>query len=310
MKNVLLLILCLSSSVLFAQKKKKQDVEAIKSMCGCYEVAFNFAETFSPKKDYKFHDNYRSSALEYVLPVEETKGKIILQHLLVIGDTMIIKHWRQDWIYENKDLYVYDKDNSWVYKELDANDIKGQWTQKVYQVDDGLRYEGSATWVHVDGKHFWESVADAPLPRREFSKRSDYNVTKRKNRHEITDYGWVHEQDNQKITRGTEDEWLANEKGWNTYTKVADEKCAVAKAWWSDNQRYWADVRSVWDEFFATKARLSFNMKVDDKILFQRLFALGDEVDTANYDSEAVKTEVRGIIKKHLKTDVKLAVSK
>ena len=31
--------------------KKKQDIAAIKSMCGCYEVEFNFAETFIKTKD-------------------------------------------------------------------------------------------------------------------------------------------------------------------------------------------------------------------------------------------------------------------
>ena len=28
-------------------------------------------------------------------------------------------------------------------------DVRGQWTQKVYQVDDSPRYEGSSTWVHL-----------------------------------------------------------------------------------------------------------------------------------------------------------------
>ena len=27
--------------------KKQQDVKSIKAMCGCYEIKFNFAETFS-----------------------------------------------------------------------------------------------------------------------------------------------------------------------------------------------------------------------------------------------------------------------
>ncbi len=80
-------------------------------------------------------------------------------------------------------------------------------------------YEGSATWVHVDGKSYWENTTDAPLPRREFSKRSDYNVMTRRNRQEITDYGWVHEQDNDKVLREDSDKVIAGEKEWNTYTK-------------------------------------------------------------------------------------------
>ena len=79
MKTLLLILFCLTLSTAHAQKKKKQDIDAIKAMCGCYEVSFNFAETFAEDKDYEFHDNYHSGALEYVLPVEETKDKIVLQ---------------------------------------------------------------------------------------------------------------------------------------------------------------------------------------------------------------------------------------
>ena len=53
--------------------------------------------------------------------------------------------------------------------EKDKKDVKKQWTQKVYQVDDSPRYSGSATWVHVDGKRYWQNKTGAPLPRREYS---------------------------------------------------------------------------------------------------------------------------------------------
>jgi len=293
-----------------AQKKKKEsDIQAIKDMCGCYEVEFNFAETFSPIKDYEFHDNYRSGALEYIFPVSKSKDKIVLQHLLVIGDTMIIKHWRQDWLYENTDLYTFQKDNIWKYQELDKNDVKGQWTQKVYQVDDGPRYEGTATWVHVDGKSYWEGKADAPLPRREFSKRDDYNVMARENRQEINEYGWLHEQDNQKVLREDgEDKVLAWEKGWNTYTKTADSKCDIAKEWWEEHEAYWADVRTVWDELFASKSTVKIKKKVDDKVLFMPLFELQDQFNGSDYDSEKAQAEIKAVIQKYLDSDQRLTL--
>lgn len=303
MKKVMIGLLLISTTVAYGQKK--EDITAIKAMCGCYDIRFNFAETFATDTAYQFHDNYSSGALEYVFPISETKDKIVLQHLLVIGDTMIIKHWRQDWIYENTDFYSFDKENTWKYETKTPAQVKGQWTQKVYQVDDSPRYEGSATWVHVDGKHYWESKADAPLPRREFSKRKDYNVMTRINRQEITDYGWVHEQDNDKIIRTEDgDLLLAQEKGWNTYTKTDDTKCEVAKKWWAKNQAYWADVRLVWDELFAQQKSISINMKVDDKIMFQRLFALEKEMIAAQpYNSEQSQSKIKGVIQKHLKSD-------
>jgi len=311
MKKISLIVM-LAVFVMSAQaqkKKKASDIKAIKEMCGCYEVEFNFAETFSPIKDYEYHDNYQSGALEYVFPVSETKDKIVLQHLLVIGDTMIIKHWRQDWLFENTDLYTYDKDNTWKYQELDGNAVKGQWTQKVYQVDDGPRYEGSASWVHVDGKSYWEAKSDAPLPRREFSKRDDYNVMARENRHEITEYGWLHEQDNQKVLRQDEgDEVLAWEKGWNTYTKTEDSKCNVAKEWWTDHQVYWADVRTVWDELFASKETVKIKKKVDDKVLFMQLFALQDQLLAEDYNSEKAQIEIKAVMQKYLDSDQRLTM--
>lgn len=306
MKKVLFTLLTLSAILSVAQKK--QDMEAIMDMCGCYEISFNFAETFAAQEDYTFHDNYRAGGLEWIFPIAQSDDKIVLQHLLIVNDSMIVKHWRQDWLYENQDLFVYNKDNAWTYKKLPAGQVDGQWTQKVFQVDDSPRYEGSATWVHVDGKHFWESTADAPLPRREFSKRNDYNVMIRKNRHEITDFGWVHEQDNQKVIRSNKDELIAKEKGYNTYTQVDKSNCQPAIDWWKKNEKYWADVRDAWDRVFAQNKNLSINMKVEDKIMFQRFFELGKKLSGDNYDQEAARKGISKILKKHVASDdIKIA---
>jgi hypothetical protein len=302
-------IACLVLTSGFAQKKKqKQDIAAILSMCGCYEIQFNFAETFGEGKDYEYSKNYYSGGLEWAFPIVQEKDKVVIQHLLVINDTTIVKHWRQDWLYENRDLYVYDKDNTWKYQQLTTDDVKGQWTQKVYQVDDGPRYEAAATWVHADGRHFWESVADAPLPRRERTKRNDYNVMTRRNRHEITAYGWVHEQDNEKILRKATDQRLAREKGWNEYRKVADGKCAPAVTWWQENQTYWAVVRSVWDEIFETKQDLALNMKAEDQVLFMRLFALGKRLKGSK-DQDMIKKKVQNAIQIHMREKTELAMN-
>lgn len=257
--------------------KKQEDIAAIKSMCGCYEVTFNFAETFQIAKDstYKASADKKDYALEWVELVEEKPNKLILQHLLIARDTLIIKHWRQDWLYENTELYVYNKDNNWTYKKLNKKDVKGQWTQKVFQVDDSPRYEGSATWVHFDGKHYWMNTTDAPLPRREQS-RKDYNVLKRRNIHEITPYGWLHEQDNVKIYRDAAnvDTQLAQEKGLDLYTKVADSKCKSAQKWWTENELIWKNVREQWQSIFDRDQNLVLEKSVDNKPLFMHLFDL------------------------------------
>ncbi|MBQ4821701.1 DUF6607 family protein [Aquimarina sp. MMG016] len=288
-EKVIVGLLALISFSTSAQKdKKKQDVEAIKSMCGCYEVTFKYSETFSPKEDYIKSKDYATGGLEWAELIEDKEDKLSIQHLLIVRDSMIVKHWRQDWLYENTDVHHYHKDNVWKYTSLMPEDVKGQWTQKVYQVDDSPRYSGSATWVHVDGRHYWENKTDAPLPRREYTKRSDYNVMVRGNRHEITDYGWIHEQDNDKVIRknGGEDILLAKEKGYNIYTKVADEKCQLARIWWQDNQKFWASVREEWDDIYNRNTDLSLKKSVDEKPLYKFLF--GMDIKTKQKDISEV----------------------
>jgi len=282
-------VMALACSAVFSQDKKQQDIKSIKSMCGCYEVKFNFAETFQYAKDsatYKPSQTKHESALEWVELVEDTPNKIVMQHLLIVSDDMIIKHWRQDWLYENTDLYSYNKNTSWKYQKLDKKAVKGQWTQKVYQVDDSPRYEGSATWVHVDGKDYWTNVTDAPLPRREHTKRNDYNVLKRRNIHEITATGWNHEQDNDKLIRDDsgKDVLLAQEKGLDVYTKVPDIKCIAGQKWWKENNALWKNVRDKWQTVFDRHKDLNLEAKVEKKALYSLLFDLKPNATKAETD--------------------------
>ena len=282
---VIVLAFTLSSN---AQKKKTLDQEAIKAMCGCFEVTFHFAETFNYSNDslYKPSETKVDKGLEYAFAILDEDDKISIQHLLQVGrpdSPMIIKHWRQDWLFQNQEFYMYNGDNNWTFEKKSEDDVKGQWTQKVFQVDDSPRYEGSGTWVHVDGKNYWENTTTAPLPRREYTKRSDYNITLRGNRHEITNYGWVHDQDNEKVLReiGKEDVIIAKEKGYNTYKKVDDSRCQASKDWWKVQQDKWALVRTKWDAVYGRNKDLTLAEKVDNKVLFKYL--LDDEI-TAKKD--------------------------
>ena len=264
----------------YSQSKKSKDIESIKSMCGCFKIDFNFAETFvfSDDEEYIKSKTYKSGGLEWGQLVVDDKNKISIQHLLIVGSKQfptIVKHWRQDWLYQNTDLYQYDKNDKWSYVSLNKNDVKGQWTQKVFQVDDSPRYEGSSSWVHVDGKSYWENITPAPLPRREFSKRSDYNVTLRGNKHEISDTGWIHDQDNKKIQKENDKNQsvLAHEKGYSTYTRVSDEDCKAAVEWWEKNSNKWKMVRDKWNTIYGLNQDLALKHSGDDKKLYSYLFS-------------------------------------
>ncbi len=272
------LFMILSMPMLSQDLKKQQDIQAIKSMCGCYEVTFNFTETFQTKKDstYKPSPTKKDFGLEWVELVEDQPNKLVLQHLLIVDDSTIIKHWRQDWLFENTELYQFNKDKKWVFQKLNKKDVKGQWTQKIFQVDDSPRYEGTATWVFTDGKKYWMNTTDAPLPRREHTIRKDYNVLERRNIHEITTYGWLHEQDNRKLVRDTnnKDVEIAQEKGLDVYKKVADSKCSAAQKWWKENKEMWKNVRDKWQTVFDQNKNLELQESVNKKPLFMYLFDL------------------------------------
>ena len=285
--NFLIILILVSPIILNAQKK--QDIEAIKEMCGCFEIDFKFSETFQFSNDsnYSKSKNYNAKALEYAMLIKDEKDHISIQHLLVMGD-YVIKHWRQDWIYQNKDFLKYDGNTNWKYMSKTKKDVKGQWTQKVFQVDDSPRYEGSATWVHVDGKSYWENSSYAPLPRREYTKRNDYNIMIRGNRHEITKYGWLHDQDNFKVVKDLESDSeviIASEKGLNKYTKVDESKCNEAKKWWDENNQKWSFVLNKWNSIYSKKDDISLKQTVENKPLFSFLF-----------DENVVKRDEIGLI--------------
>lgn len=274
LKNLILALLLVLTSYLNAQKK--QDIEAIKNMCGCFEIDFKFSETFQYSNDsnYSKSKNYSAKALEYATLIKDKKGQISIQHLLVMGKN-VIKHWRQDWIFQNEYFLKYDGDNNWKYTSKTKKDVKGQWTQKVYQVDDSPRYEGSATWVHIDGKSYWENSSYAPLPRREYTKRDDYNIMIRGNRHEITNDGWIHDQDNFKVVKdynSNSEVIIASEKGLNIYTRVDESKCNEAINWWDKNYVKWSFVVDKWNTIYSKKDDISLRRSVDDKPLFSFLF--------------------------------------
>ena len=286
--NNLIIILLLVSPII-TNAQKKQDIEAIKEMCGCFEIDFKFSETFQYINDsnYSKSKNYNAKALEYAKLIKDEKDHISIQHLLVMGD-YIIKHWRQDWVFQNKDLLKYDGNNNWKYISKTKQDVKGQWTQKVFQVDDSPRYEGSATWAHIDGKSYWENSSYAPLPRREYTKRNDYNIMIRGNRHEITKDGWVHDQDNFKVVKDSESDSeviIASEKGINTYTRVDESNCKEAIKWWDENNEKWLLVLEKWNSIYSKKDDISLRQSVENKPLFSFLF-----------DENVVKRDEIGLI--------------
>ena len=142
--------------------------------------------------------------------MSEDRGDFIaLQHILVmrvqmqdgqVSEPIVVRHWRQEWRYQADSLLAYEGRNTWVRRPVPAGERSGSWVQSVLQVDDSPRYAARGRWQHGDSFSTW--IGDEtwrPLPRREFSVRSDYQVLVGTNRHTITPGGWVQEENNLKL---------------------------------------------------------------------------------------------------------------
>src|SRR5690554_7536516 len=124
---------------------------------------------------------------------------------------------------------------------------------------------------------------------------------KRHSRMEITENGWMLEQDNQKIYRDEngKDELITWEKGHEIFTR-GNYNCQPAIDWWKENHQYWADVRLVWEKTIAANKTLKFERKVDKKLMYEQLFGLGEQFKGEQYDQAAAQKEIQSVINAYL----------
>lgn len=253
-----------------------RDHDAILAMQGEYLVDFAFDETVLLQPGYERSPAMRSGGDETVIVVQDTPTHIVLQHILVDAKSgHVTKHWRQDWTYEAPSRFEFSADQTWTVHALPADKTRGAWTQCVYEVSDAPRYCGTGKWSHDNGIATWTSdTAARPLPRREYTRRDDYNVVIGVNRHTITPNGWTHEQFNTKTLRkpdGSRVE-LAREFGFNDYQKVDDVDFGPAYEYWQATQDFWAKVRARWDGFLSQPPGVHMKTRLDGMAMIMPLF--------------------------------------
>ena len=266
-----------------ASSKKEKDRAAILNMSGPYRASFEFMETLGFPIDYKLDKTYRSWGTEYIYVVKNTENFVSLQHLMVMyfvkeGKTigpMVMKHWRQDWTYQPKSYVAYTG-LSQFRKKLTRNS-QGMWLQAVYQVDDSPRDASVGRWTHHSSMSEWNSGETwRPLPRREFSVRSDYQTLIGYNRHIVKPNGWVHTQDNLKAVLnpkgGGVSKLLARETGLIRYQRIEDFDFSKGDEYWKKTGPFWADVRDYWVKAFQKQSSLTVLSKAGKTKMYQPLF--------------------------------------
>lgn len=292
--------------------KFERDRKAILSMAGNYAVNFNFHETLRFDPTAPVSEPEDTDANEMVIVVEDTGDFISLQHLLMVGGNQVVKHWRQDWRYEDPILHEFKGQLTWQPVTLPVNLVRGTWSQTVYQVDDSPRYEGYGTWVHVGDYSYWDSNETwRPLPRREYTHRDDYDVLVGHNRHSITKDGWIHEQDNYKLRlRDGKREVVAREIGLNTYHRDTNFDFSAAKEYWQKTAPFWAEVRKAWASEYARNK--PFYLIGDDNkdSLWRIVTAEADEFAKSSTMPEGgVARTIEARLREGIRPDLKVAAS-
>ncbi len=233
------------------------DRASILAMAGTFKVTFDMKETTAWRADYTPIPPKISGGHEVVRVIADTGRAIVLQHLLVVSDekgkTFVIKHWRQDWVFEPATVLTYAGQGLWKLEDVPAAMRKGRWSQTVWQTDDSPRYGGWGQWTDEGGVRRWRSNWTwRPLARRDAVRKPPYDRYLGINRHSPSPAGWIHWQDNIKMGRvDGKVVPFVQETVLNSYVKDDKFDVAAADAYWAATSDYWAAVRGFWDAAIA-----------------------------------------------------------
>jgi len=272
----------------------ERDRRAILAMAGPYRVSFDFLEVARFDPALKPDAPYQSWGTEYVFVSEDREDFVALQHVLVMrmlqkdgseSEPFVTRHWRQEWRYEAEAALVYQGSNAWALKKIPEDRRRGTWLQSVYQVDDSPRYAAAGRWQHSDSFSTWISDETwRPLPRREWSVRSDYQVLVGTNRHTITPTGWIQEENNLKLAlddNGKPREaipYLAREYGVARYERIRNYDFTQGTDYFNKTEPFWAEVRGAWTRISKTQGGFKLRKPVDQGQLFVPFFEYADRL--------------------------------
>jgi hypothetical protein len=295
---------------------RERDRRAILAMAGTFRTTFDFLEVAGFRPGFVADRPYQSWATESVYVLHDEPRFVSLQHVLVmfvrgedgaVQGPFVTKHWRQDWRYEDTELLTYRGRNTWAIERLTPPQAKGAWSQAVFQVDDSPRYEAYGRWQHLGNLSTWESSTTwRPLPRREFSVRSDYDVLIGTNRHTITPSGWIQQEENLKVVlddrgRPAADPVVAQEIGLNRYERLDGFDDSAARRYRERTDAFWSEVRDAWRELVARHPRFTLRAAPDQGQLFTPLFAYAERLYAGEpYDQVAARRFVRETVHGYL----------
>jgi hypothetical protein len=229
----------------------EKDRAAILAMAGSFRASFDFVKVLGYAPDYRPSAPYQSWGTERVIVLEQSADKIVLQHVL--------------------EMRIKDAEGK-VSAPFVTKHWRQDWTSENY-----------STWLGDEGAR--------PLPRREWSVRSDYAYLQGSNRHTITPTGWVHEQQNNKVKSFEHPVTLAREFGFNRYEAI-EEDLEHARAYVDRTEPLWAAVRQRWQFLLSHERVLKLKAAPDQGQLFLPLFKAAEQLKTVQVDQAAIQAMV------------------
>ncbi len=281
----------------------EQDRQAILAQVGDYRVRFDMRETVGLQADYQPLEPKRSGGTEIVRIVYDTGDRISLQHILVMyhqGQTVLVKHWRQDWAYQPETVLTYAGPNQWTLTPVSAEERRGAWSQTVWQTDDSPRYGGVGRWSYDNGMTVWTSGPTwRPLARRDAVRNPVYDRYLGTNRHVIRPGGWVHIQDNVKMTgrNGGVPQAVVQEDVVNTYDASTAFEPKPGDDYWAATKDYWAEVRAAWDAVIARDGGVHVQEVAETgAVTSAPLMDLADQINAGTVTTQAAVERGRALI--------------
>lgn len=284
----------------------ERDRQSILAQAGTMRVRFDMRENVSFRAGYEPLEEKLSAGNEIVRVVYDDGERISLQHILVMSDDagnhMVIKHWRQDWVYQPETVLTYAGPNHWTLTPVSPEQRRGAWSQTVWQTDDSPRYGGVGRWDYTHGIAEWTSNATwRPLARRDAARSPIYDRYLGTNRHALTPAGWVHIQDNMKMGAAEGDAAeltaIVQEDVINTYRHVDNYDPAPGDAYWAATKDYWAGVRAAWDEVATRNGGIYLEEEANrGAVTGKPLMDWADEIQAGTLTTEAGIAQARELI--------------
>jgi hypothetical protein len=275
--------------------------KAVESFAGCYLVDYSYTETESLKPGYErdkrvYDVNTNKSIKEWIAINEISPNRLRVQHVLfgtdLAGKHMEgseLRHQAEDWEFEAPFLYDFAQPNLWKLKDL-RSEPRGQWTRRITNLDDGLRYQCAAEWKQGTEYAEWTCSNYAPIPGRETRdmSRRDYNTMERQTK--LVAYGssFLERQYNTKVQHevasGVKTP-LVKEQGKNWYVRLPDSECAQAQKFAQDRKAFWELLRETWDTVLIGDRDFKERSRLPGGSRYSQVMALEEEalkVDLSN----------------------------